>query len=83
VVVGGSELGCGGRGLDQLGLLVDAVDPPEGDRLVVVLDVPPAPGDGVVVVPLGRVRQATLTVVICRITEQLGVLLATSDSSLL
>lgn len=65
-MMGWTQLRCGGCSLDQLGLLVDAVDPPEGDRLVVVLDVPPAPGDGVVVVPLGRFSKA-LTVVIYRI----------------
>ena len=44
-----------------------AVDAPEGDGVVGVLDGPPAPGDGVVIVPLVRflLNQATLAVNIC------------------
>jgi hypothetical protein len=70
-------VGVGGRGqlrgrrrrLDQLLmllllllLLVDAVDPAEGDWMVVVLHGLPAAGDGVVIVPLVRLNQATLAV---------------------
>ena len=43
-------------------LLVDAVDPAEGDWMVVVLHGLPAAGDGVVIVPLVRLNQATLAV---------------------
>ena len=63
-IVRGPELGCGCGRVDGLPrcLLVNAVDPPERDRLVVVLYVLPASGDGVVIVPLVRLGVEALTV---------------------
>ena len=71
--MGWCQLRCRRRRLDQLLelllLLVHAVDPAEGDWVVVVLDGPPAAGDGVVIVPLVRLDQATLAVYILKKTN--------------
>ena len=65
----GQLWGWGGGFKDGLLCLLfrHAVDAPEGDGVVRVLHGPPAPGDGVVIVPLVRflLNQATLAVNIC------------------
>ena len=64
-------------------LFRDTVDAPEGDGVVGVLDGPPAPGDGVVIVPLVSflLNQATLAVNICNLKHKLTCVKGTSINS--